>query len=77
MEKDTKMDTDENGLLGIRNAQGEHKIIGPTNAIPMILQKYHDNIGGHFGKSRTEELIKSEYYWPTIKQEVSEWIETE
>ena len=42
-----------------------------------ILSIYHDNVtAGHPGQNRTYKAIKKLYYWPGIKQSVSDYVQT-
>ncbi|QRV81614.1 Transposon Tf2-7 polyprotein [Ceratobasidium sp. AG-Ba] len=42
-----------------------------------ILEMQHDNpIAGHQGQARTLELISRRYYWPAMKQQVNQFVET-
>ncbi|QRV81327.1 Transposon Tf2-1 polyprotein [Ceratobasidium sp. AG-Ba] len=42
-----------------------------------ILEMHHDNpIAGHQGQARTLELISRRYYWPAMKQQVNQFVET-
>ena len=53
------------------------KLIIPTDNRQEILRKCHDDIeGSHFGVSKTMHRITELYYWPKLKQSVSQYVKT-
>ena len=48
-----------------------------SNARAEILQRYHDDPhAGHFGRQRTYENIRRQYYWPKMDREIEEYVRT-
>lgn len=42
-----------------------------------VLRMHHDDpLAGHFGRDKTVALISRKYYWPTLYNDVSEYIDT-
>ena len=42
-----------------------------------ILQECHDTrYSGHLGMQKTEELISRDFYWPTIRADVTTYVQT-
>lgn len=53
------------------------KLVIPTNNRREILEKYHNDVSGsHFGLSKTMHRITEFYYWPKLKQSVSEHVKS-
>lgn len=44
----------------------------------VVLQQNHCNpdTGNHYGVRRTRDKVVSGYYWPTISNDVNEWVRT-
>jgi transposase InsO family protein len=46
-----------------------------SNLRTRLLSIHHDDpLAGHFGRSRTLELIKRKYYWPNLDRDVAEYV---
>ena len=42
-----------------------------------ILEKRHDNLtAGHFGRQRTYELIRRDFYWPKMKVDIDNYVKS-
>jgi hypothetical protein len=49
----------------------------PTSMINDLLQVYHSNsLSGHFGVQRTYLKIKNRYWWPNMKQSITQYIQS-
>ncbi|CAF1570867.1 unnamed protein product, partial [Didymodactylos carnosus] len=49
----------------------------PLTMIEEILSAHHDHpLSGHFGVERTWENLRNKYYWPNMKQSVSNYIKS-
>jgi transposase InsO family protein len=47
---------------------------GETEA---ILELYHNNpLSGHFGKAKTLDRIKKQYYWPNMYSDITKYVES-
>lgn len=50
-------------------------VIPPEEARNEIITEYHDSlIGGHKGITKTYRRIRERFYWPNLKEEVTEYI---
>ena len=42
-----------------------------------LMKRHHDHIyAGHFGVSRTLELLRRKYYWPGMNKDIAEYVQT-
>ena len=42
-----------------------------------LMRVYYDNeLAGHFGRDKTEALLKRKYYWPKLALDVAEYVKT-
>ena len=42
-----------------------------------ILRELHDaGYAGHLGIKKTTDLVKRDFYWPTMEQDVAEYVRT-
>ncbi|CAF5153725.1 unnamed protein product, partial [Rotaria sp. Silwood1] len=49
----------------------------PSSMINDLLQVYHsDPLSGHFGVQRTYLKIKNKYWWPNMKQSITQYIQS-
>ena len=50
----------------------------PQSMVKVLLNSYHDHpfIGGHFGVQRTLSKLKQKFWWPNMKQSVTEYIKS-
>ena len=65
---------DPKGILRFDN-----KVYVPTVSAlrDVILMKCHDDtLAGHFGVEKTRKLVEYSFYWPTLKQDVKEYVDT-
>ena len=52
-------------------------LVLPQNLKPEILTMLHnDSCSGHLGINRTLARIRSKFFWPNLKQDVTRWCET-
>lgn len=57
-------------------SQFEWKLVVPYEDRKEILSKCHDDVlAGHFGVAKTHHKIANLYYWPTLFQDVKEYVE--
>jgi len=42
----------------------------------IVSQSHDSRLSGHFGATRTLELISRHYYWPEVSKDVSEYVKT-
>jgi transposase InsO family protein len=64
---------DANGLLRFKN-----RLYVPASAKlrQKIISLYHDDrLAGHFGRSRTEELLKRKFHWINLQDDVAEYVQ--
>ena len=49
----------------------------PRQLVPSILQSEHDSqIAGHFGMDKTTELIRRNFWWPSMIKEIEEYVKS-
>ena len=49
----------------------------PRQLVPSILQSEHDSqIAGHFGKDKTTELIRRNFWWPSMIKEIESYVKS-
>ena len=42
-----------------------------------LMRLHHDDeLAGHFGRDKTEVLLRRKYWWPTLAKDVAEWVKT-
>jgi hypothetical protein len=42
-----------------------------------IIELYHDALWvGHFGRNRTEEMLRRKFYWTNLQADVAEYVKT-
>ena len=52
-------------------------VINDTSLKKIIFNEYHDSLlAGHFGTTRTIELIRRKFWWPTMNKEISHYVKT-
>ncbi|KAF7641864.1 hypothetical protein LDENG_00270010, partial [Lucifuga dentata] len=49
-----------------------HQLLLPEGLKEEVLQQLHQN-HGHQGNERTTELVRQQYYWPGMDQEIKNW----
>ena len=48
----------------------------PKPMIPTILESEHDSkVVGHFGKEKTIELVRRNFWWPGMDTNITEYIQ--
>jgi hypothetical protein len=63
-------------LFHIDEIEGQkyHQLVLPSNRIKQVLETAHNSRwGGHLGSKKTISRIKHVFYWPTIKQDVTDY----
>lgn len=56
---------------------GMKRLVVPTDLREMVLLACHDELGGaHLGLNKTWAKVVSRFYWPGIKEDVTNWIES-
>lgn len=66
-------------LFKILNRNGRQLIVPyvPSSLIPELLHAHHDHpLSGHFGLLRTWNNLKNKYYWPNMKDVISQYIQS-
>lgn len=53
-----------------------HQVVLPTSVRPSVLKLAHDGYAGHLGVRKTYNKILSHFYWPGIKNDVTQFIKT-
>jgi hypothetical protein len=72
----------ENLLYKLMTKQGNSAkkvklIYLPSSMVNNLLQAYHtDPLGGHFGIQRTYLKVKNKFWWPKMKQSISQYIKS-
>jgi hypothetical protein len=57
-----------------QNLEGE-RVVVPNKLIQPIIEMHHDKVfAGHPGVKRTQDLIKLNYSWPNMDQEVETYV---
>jgi transposase InsO family protein len=66
---------DEHGILVYQQTDGRKCIFVPKTLVPIVIHHHHDKIwAGHQGITRTQELIKLRYYWPSLRKDVESYV---
>ena len=80
--KDSKLLINQNMLSRIitdKNNQLRTQVLIPVeekSLKELILRNYHDSLmAGHFGYTRTLNQILRQYYWPSIRKDVKQYVE--
>src|SRR5258706_3965728 len=64
--------TEENGILHYKQ-----RLYLPDPLVPEILQSEHDSkIAGHFGQDKTIELIRRNFWWPGMDNDIIKYIQS-
>jgi RNase H-like domain found in reverse transcriptase/Integrase zinc binding domain/Chromo (CHRromatin Organisation MOdifier) domain len=69
------------GGLSVRDGvvYKDQRVVVPAN-VPLktrILQSYHDHpLAGHVGSEKTTELVKRDFYWPKMDEEIKLYVTT-
>jgi len=71
-----------NGILFIKQKEGKEygpsndfRLVVPEAMIGDVLQTCHDDISGaHLGVNKTWHKVSNKFYWPTMMQDIEEWI---
>lgn len=72
LRQDEAWTTDLKGLVRFKGAIYVPEVRSIKDA---ILELYHDDpLSGHFGRGKTEELIRRQYYWKHLGLDIAEWI---
>jgi hypothetical protein len=69
----------ENGLITHQPATGDQQLYIPSDQDlrQLILREYHDsNLAGHLGMDKTYECLARNYWWPTMRNDVREYVRT-
>jgi len=78
-----QMTFDEEGRLcrlwwpqrGMPRAATRVQIVVPETMKEIVLRNAHDGpFGGHFGNEKTFQRIRELYYWPTMYNDVKQWV---
>src|SRR5690606_28960815 len=53
------------------------QLVAPSNIYQDLLTEFHNNLfGGHLGRDKTLESLQSRFWWPSMKGDVTKWIES-
>ena len=63
-------------MLCIRNKNNHDlRIVAPLVLVPMIFKYFHDPpVGAHLGIYKTIQKIKKEYFWDTMRRDITECV---
>lgn len=62
------------GLLVHKHKEKKVPVL-PRKMIQKVIRRYHDELtGGHFGVDKTTSKIKEITWWPTLKEDVREYV---
>jgi hypothetical protein len=69
----------ENGLLYLFTSRARHlaskRIWVPTKLIAMVMANHHGStLTGHKGEAGTYELVATSYFWPSMAQDISDFV---
>ena len=65
----------EGGRLLKKLKGGTYAICLLESEVPKALQQAHDSaLGGHYGKEVTLKRLEGAFWWPSMKQDVGEWV---
>jgi hypothetical protein len=65
----------EDGILFHGNNCQDGQIVVPKTLVQTVVEHNHDKVfAGHQGITRTQDLIKLNYFWPTLNKDVEEYV---
>jgi Integrase zinc binding domain/Integrase core domain len=74
-----KLEESRQGTLGTTRGR-QHRnllIVPPRHQVPPLFKNYHDHhLAGHQAKENTYQKIAERYYWPGMKKDVTEYVQT-
>ena len=74
-----KLKESRQGTLGTTRGR-QHRnllIVPPRQQLPPLLRNYHDHhLAGHQAKENTYQKIAEQYYWPGMKKDVTDYVQT-
>jgi hypothetical protein len=74
-----KLKESRQGTLGTTRGRQHrnHLIVPPRTQLPHLLRNHHDHhLAGHQAKENTYQKIAEQYYWPGMKKDVTEYVQT-
>jgi len=72
--KSLRWTVDADGLLRLR---GRVYVPNEYSVKAELLSRYHDDpLAGHFGIKKTTALLERKYYWPDLRSDVKEYVES-
>jgi hypothetical protein len=65
----------EHGILVCRQTDDRKCILVPKTLIPSAIHHHHDKVWtGHQRITRTQDLIKLRYYWPSLNKDIENFV---
>jgi hypothetical protein len=66
----------EDGLLYMGSDLEHAKLVVPEKLIQPIIEAHHDKVfAGHQGVKRTRDLVKLNYFWPSMNQDIENYVD--
>jgi len=66
---------DDNGVLYKRRSDHKHQLVAPKSLVEDIIKANHDPVYvAHPGTKRTIDLISLNYWWPSMRKSVEDYI---
>lgn len=67
----------QGGFLYVQVHSGEWRLYVPLVCRPHLLCELHDfPLGAHQGANRLEEVVGRSYYWPSMREDIREYVRT-
>jgi transposase InsO family protein len=61
----------KDGLMYVRSDGDRTKLIVPQKLVRQVIEAHHDRVvAGHQGVKRTRDLIKLDYFWPSMNRDI-------
>ncbi len=63
---------------GHKSGRSHVQVVIPSQLIPTVLSETHDSplLGGHMGINRTMDKTRQRFFWPTMYQDIVQWIKS-
>jgi transposase InsO family protein len=72
---DVDFSIDNEGILHFGKESHNRRIVIPRTLVHTVIEYHHDKVyAGHQGITRTQDLIKLKYFWPTLNKDVENYI---
>ena len=57
-----------------RSGQNQQVVMSVEDALEIFKEFHNSAIGGHTGINKTNNAISTRFYWPLMKEDITEWV---